>query len=483
MQLKSHYPSKTIYIIGIEGAGTSALARLYVDLGYQVLGSDEGDHFYNDVLQEKNINVFSHYQAKNLPLKLDWIVYSTSIKKDNPEYQEAQKRKIKMLSYPEAVANLFNQKLGLAVCGTHGKTTTTAFLAHIFKTANKNPQALVGSKVLNWGSNSLTGKGEYFIFEADEYQNKLKYYNPYAVILTSLDWDHPDFYPNFDMYQQVFIDFINKVSLTGWVVYNNDDSNVIEVIKKSVLKNNLISYGFHSESDYQIINRKVIQSDEENKWGESFQVINSEKNWKADFKLNLIGRHNILNATSAIVLAVKLGINISVIQKALRDFQGTVRRFEYKGNYKRAIIIDDYAHHPEEIRATIKTAREIFPQKSIYVFFHPHSFSRTQALLDDFAQSLSLADKIYILDIYGSVREKEGEVSSNNIVSLINKYQKEKAYMVGNLTMAQKKLEEIASPSQVIITMGAGDVWKIVPQNRKGKFKNNFFKYVKKYYH
>ncbi len=445
-----------IYIIGIEGAGTSALARMYADLGHEVMGSDNGDHFYADVLKEKNILVYSRYQAKNLPQNLTKVIYSTSIKKNNPEYQEAEKRKVKLLSYPEALAELFNQKIGLAICGTHGKTTTSALIAHILKESGKDPQAIIGSKVINWKANSLTGQGEYFVIEADEYQNKLRYYNPYAIVLTSLDWDHPDFYSSFKDYQQVFQGFISKIPKIGWLIYNNDDANVIKVAEKA---NRKISYGFHPESDYQITQRKNFLKLKEKKWGEFFTLKYKEKIW-GNFQINLLGKHNVSNASAAIVLANQIGINLIDIQRALKTFQGTVRRFEFVGEIKGALLIDDYAHHPEEIKATLQAARELFPQRMIRVIFHPHSFTRTEALLEEFAQSFNEADEVKILTIYGSAREEKGNVSAQDLVKAINRYQAGLAEYLPSLKSVTQFIQTTADNNQVILTLGAGDIWK-----------------------
>jgi UDP-N-acetylmuramate--alanine ligase len=185
---------ENIYFIGIEGAGTSALALMYKNMGYNVSGSDNGDRFYRKALVKNDIEVFEKYDSENIPKKVKNIVYSTSIKEDNPEYKKAKKDNLEMKSYPEALADIFNEKMGIAVCGTHGKTTTTAMLSQALKDLDLDPSAIVGSRVIEWKANSLTGKGEYFVIEADEYQNKLRHYNPWSVILTSVDYDHPDFY-------------------------------------------------------------------------------------------------------------------------------------------------------------------------------------------------------------------------------------------------------------------------------------------------
>lgn len=458
-----------IYIISIEGAGTSALAVIYKNLGYEVIGSDDGDHFYGDILERNGIKVFDTYDKKNIPEDVSKVVYSTCINPDNPELKEALKRKIPVLNYPNALAEIFNQKMGIAVCGTHGKTTTTAMLAVVFKELGLKPSALVGSKVRDWRGNSLAGSGDYFIIEADEYQNKLKSYNPWAVILTSVDYDHPDFYKTFNDYKQAFIDFVKKIPRHGFLVYCNDDIDVVKIAKMANCQK--ISYGFSEGSmckienfEFQINNFQI-----NNSVGQSFEVFYKDS-LLGKFRISLPGKHNVLNATAVIAMCHKLNLNELRISDALKTFRGTVRRFEYIGENKGAILIDDYAHHPEEIKTTLKTARNIFPQKNIITVFHPHSFSRTEALLTDFSQSFDNSNEVIVLDIYGSARESSGNVSSRDLVRLINRHSSQKAQYVPTIKEATEIIQEKMGENDLIISMGAGDVWHLT-HNLKNKYK------------
>lgn len=449
-----------IYIISIEGAGTSALAVIYKKLGYDVAGSDNGDHFYGDILKKNDIKVFDKYDAKNISKNVDKVIYSTCVNEDNPEFKEALDREIPMMSYPQALAEIFNEKMGIAVCGTHGKTTTTAMLATVFKELGLKPSALVGSKVKNWEGNSLAGAGDYFIIEADEYQNKLKNYNPWSVILTSIDYDHPDFYKTFDDYKQAFIDFVKRIPKHGFLVYCNDDSDVIAVAQNAHCQK--ISYGFSEGSmfkidnfDFQINNFQI-----NNSVGQSFEVFYKDESL-GKFKIALPGKHNVLNATAVIAMCHKFNLNNLRLADALKTFRGTVRRFEYIGEEKGAILIDDYAHHPEEIKTTLKTARNIFPQKNIITIFHPHSFSRTEALLSEFSQSFDNTNEVIVLDIYGSARETSGNVSSQDLVNLINRYNPKKAQYIATIPEVINFLKDKIGPNEIVISMGAGDVWQV----------------------
>ncbi|EKE21939.1 MAG: hypothetical protein ACD_7C00088G0008 [uncultured bacterium] len=452
--------NKKIYIISIEGAGTSALAVIYKNLGYEVSGSDNGDHFYGDILKRNNIEVFDSYDIENIPKNVYLAVYSTCVSKDNPELAELTRQGVPTLSYPEALAELFNQKMGIAVCGTHGKTTTTAILATVFKELGLKPSALVGSKVKDWKGNSLAGTGDYFIIEADEYQNKLKSYNPWAVILTSADYDHPDFYKTFDDYKQAFIDFVKKIPRHGFLVYCNDDSDVVEIAKQASCQK--ISYGFTEDSmckienfEFQINNFQI-----NNSVGQSFEILYKD-DLLGKFKIALPGKHNALNVAAAIALCHKLNLNSLRVADALKTFGGTIRRFEYIGESQGAILIDDYAHHPQEIITTLKTARNIFPQKNIITIFHPHSFTRTEALLTEFSQSFDNVNEVIVLDIYGSARETSGNVSSRDLVRLINRHDPQKARYVPTIEEAIEILKNKIGANDLIISMGAGDVWRV----------------------
>lgn len=353
-----------------------------------------------------------------------------------------------MMSYPEILAELFNQKYGIAVTGTHGKTTTSAMLANTLKELGEDLKAVIGSKVLNWSGNALNGKGKYFVIEADEFQNKLKMYDPKVVLLTNLDWDHPDTYPTFEDYKKAFEDFVTKIPETGFLVSCGDDKNVLEISKK--VKCPVLTYGFSKNCDYFISKAK----------GKNFSVeLKGEK--LGNFEIQLIGKHNILNAASVIAVCHKLNFDVENIRGALKNFKGTKRRFEYIGQKNGAILIDDYGHHPEEIKATLKGAKEIYPKKNITAVFHPHSYSRTEALLEEFSRSFSDADKVIVLDIYGSVREGSGQVNSRNLVDLINKENSGKAQYLPTISETVDFLKNKVSEKDVILCIGAGNVFEV----------------------
>ena len=480
---------KNIYIIGIEGAGTSALACILKAQGKNVAGSDEGNHFYWDVLKKKNIKVFHKFSKNNLKEafgnknKIDLVIYSTSIlPEQNEELKyiiEDKTSHLKALNYSQALGVIFNtSKFGIAVCGTHGKTTTTAMLATAMKAVGADPTALVGSKVFGWDGGILIGNSDYFIIEADEYQNKLQYYKPKAVILTSADYDHPDFFKTEEEYKQVFKDFVARIPKDGFLVAYAGDKNVVEISKSAQCK--VIFYDIDTNGTKKIRGSKAWLSECSNSETKSLAfsertnkgtVPNSHKRLQ---NLNLIlpGQHNLLNATATLKVIQKLGLNEQKAKIALGNFKGTARRFEIKGKYNGATIIDDYAHHPVEVQATLQAAKEKYPNKNIKCIFHPHTFTRTEALLDNFAKSFTDADEIYLLDIFGSAREKQGGVNSDDLVDAIKVYDKNKTIKnLHTISEATKYFQQNLQPNSILITMGAGDVY-LVGERLMKKFNN-----------
>lgn len=447
---------KKVYFIGIKGAGMAAIAEILNARKIFVSGSDTKEKFFTDEILKKNkIKYEEEFNEKNVPEDADLVIYSTAYnEKNNPEMREAKEKNLALISYPEALGMLFWEKMGIAVSGTHGKTTTTALLATAFQGAEADPEALVGSMVLDWKSSVLTGKGNYFIAEADEYQNKLQYYNPWSAVLTSCDFDHPDFFPTFNDYKNVFKSFVAKIPKHGFLVACGDEASVIEISQNA--KCEVLTYGFLESNEYKITNHELkLESNTQ-----SFSVYKNEEK-VGDFEIKLAGKHNVLNATAAIAVCHKLKFEMEKVKNALFGFQGTTRRFEFIGKKNGAILIDDYAHHPEEIKATLKAAREMYKYKNIIAIFHPHTFTRTKAFLEDFAQSFDEANKVIVIDIYGSAREVQGGVSSEELVNLINKYNPGKAQYIPTIEEVIENLSEKIGSKDVVISMGAGNVWEV----------------------
>jgi UDP-N-acetylmuramate--alanine ligase len=452
---------KKVYVIGIKGSGVIAVVEILQSMGIEITGSDTHEKFFTDeVLQRLGIKYIEGFSVGNIPNDADLILYSSSYNEENNvEMAEIKKRKLPTISYPEMVSELFNQKYGIAVCGTHGKTTTSAMLAFVMQQVGISPTAIIGSRVRQWGSNALIGKNEFFVLEADEFQNKLKFYEPKAAVLTSLDWDHPDTYPTFAEYKKAFSDFVAKIPKIGFLAVWGDSIDTSEVAKYCNAE--VIKYGFGEDNDVVISNKIQMTNDQIDKLKyQSFDVSYKNENL-GNFQIQLIGKHNVLNAVSVIIACYKLNLDMEKVREALQNFEGTSRRFEVVGQRNGAILIDDYGHHPEEIKVTLKGAREIYPEKNIIAVFHPHSYSRTEALLQDFAQSFDSVDQVLVLDIYGSARENTGAVSSKDLVNLINKYQHNKAEHIPTIDDAVEFLRDKITDNDVVITIGAGNVFEV----------------------
>jgi len=450
---------RKIHIVGIEGAGTSALATLYRRLGYEVTGSDDGDRFYASVLEREGIPVHASFSPEHVPEDADTLVYSTAFP-DNSEVSRARELGIRVLSYPEAVGEHTRLKKSLLVAGTHGKTTTSAMLAETLRLAGEDPSAIIGSRVRSWDGNALSGADGPFVLEADEYQDKLSYYHPFSAILTSVDWDHPDFFPDEESYRDTFRRFVSRIPLDGALVYCSDSESVSSVASTAECR--LIPYGFGDSASVRIVSHESVPASESGPEGVRQRFVIEEEGVSLGmFSLRLPGRHNATNAASVIALCRFLGVDTDAVRSALADFSGTARRSEYKGVYRGVPIFDDYAHHPEELRATISAFREAYPDRRLVAVFHPHTFTRTKALLSDFARAFDGADRVIVLDIYGSAREKAGGVSSADLVAGIDRLSPGKAEYVPTAASAVSILRDTLGKDDLLVTFGAGDVYRV----------------------
>ncbi len=466
---------KKVYMIGIKGVGMTMLAQFLAGRGVKVVGSDVEEKFMTDkALSSSKIKVKTPFSAANLESDVDLIIYSTAYNIDNnPEIKRALKIGVKLLSYPEALAAVFNSFYGIGVIGSHGKTTTTAWLGYVMQAAGLSPAVMAGAFVPQFDALSLVGHSDYLVAELDEYQNKLKYFQPRAAILNNVDYDHPDYFPDRVSYEQVFLDFIKKIPRQGFLVVNFDDPFIRRTAAVNC-RGRIISYGIGEVANYVAYNIKTQAGRQYFKvklgFGEADDNNDGDENFKnkdlGDFSIRLPGRHNIYNALGVIAASLELGIELFAVRKHLAEFIGTARRLEILGEFRGAIIIDDYAHHPTEIKASLAAVRELYPQKFLRLVFHPHTFTRTKALLEDFATSFNAADEVIILDIYGSAREKHGRIKSSDLVAEIKKKsnhtnKKQTVRYIPTLDECTYYLKENVGRGEVVLLMGAGDVFRI----------------------
>lgn len=467
--------ASNIYFIGIKGVGMTMLAQFLKAQGNNVSGSDVSEVFLTDkVLSDSKIKVFSSFSPDNIPLKSDLIIYSSAYtEKNNPELGFIKNNPsifsgIVLKSYAEALSEIFNLYYGISVCGSHGKTTTSAFLGYVLFKSGLKPNVLVGSRVPQFKGSSLIGSSQLFIAETDEYQNKLQFFNPKAVLLNNIDYDHPDFFKTEASYIKVFSDFVKKIPAAGFLVVNYDNEKAKKVAKSSVAK--IISYGIEKE-DEDNLNKKSNKVDYF-----AFNLKNKgiyqyfEVNDLGRFKIRLSGSHNVSNALAVIAACLELKVSLAEIKKHLAIFSGAERRTQVLGSYKGALFIDDYAHHPTEIKATLKALRKSYPKRKIITVFHPHTFTRTKALFKDFSESFVNSDELIILNIYGSAREKQGGTSSALLVKAIKSLnkkssvdflKKQKVQNIKTIPEVAKYLKDECTPNDLVILMGAGDVFRV----------------------
>ncbi|MFH0755533.1 MAG: UDP-N-acetylmuramate--L-alanine ligase [bacterium] len=414
--------AKSIHFIGIGGIGISAVARMFLLENKKVSGSDISESKVVKELKKFDAKIFIGHLASNIPKNIDLIIYTTAITQDNPELIEAKKRKIKIFTYPESLKEISKNKFTIAISGTHGKTTTTAMIAKIMIDAGLDPTVIVGSFLKDYESNFIAGKSKYFVVEACEYRKSFLNIKPTIALITNIDNDHLDFYKDIEDIQCAFKEFALQIKKGGHLIIN---------IKKNI---------------FNLENLKT-------------NIIHSKNYFENKLKLKAPGKHNKENASFAFAVADILGIDKMKARKSLEDFSGTWRRFEYKGKTKSgALVYDDYAHHPTEIKATLSGTREFFGKKKIFVVFQPHLYSRTKILLNDFAKVFKDADEIVLAPIYAAREKFDSSISSE---ILVKKTKNTKAISLNNFDEIEKYLLKKLKKENVLITIGAGDVYKI----------------------
>jgi UDP-N-acetylmuramate--alanine ligase len=451
---------KKIFFLGLKGVAMAGLAIISKKMGYEVTGSDEPQSFITDiVLKKHSIKCITSFDPDLITKDIDIFIYSAAHNGEkNPQTQQAKKMNIKIYNQAEYISKLLKEfKNTVAITGSHGKTTTSSLLAFLMIELGTNPSYLTGSSGFNNFPGGDFQKKDFFIFEADEYavdppnNNKIKlsYYYPDDIIITNIDFDHPDVYSSIKDSETTFIDFLKRGKN---VFYCQDNQLLSKAMQNNFIKNSF-SFGFDKNSYLKISSFSM------NKNGSVFNLTLGHYNL-GSFKTKLFGRDNVSNITGTVLYLLKKGFNVKDIKKALLLFTGPKRRFEKIYEVNNIILYDDYAHHPTEITSIIETCRKIFKNKKLVVLFHPHTYSRTKTFLSGFAQSLQLADYSIILPIFSSAREKyeEYKISSFDIV-------KSASGKVRNLKAVKSKdealniLSKIIKKGDVILTMGAGDVY------------------------
>ena len=436
---------QNIYFLGIGGIGMSALARYFHQKGCAVSGYDKTPSPLTKRLEEEGILIHYEDRPDLIPQEVDFVVLTPAIPSDSLELNYLREKNVRIIKRAEVLGDISRQCKSVAVGGSHGKTTVTAMITHLLNFADKKMSAFIGGIAKNIDSNVIIGdeNDEVVVMEADEFDRSFLQLTPYISIVTSIDADHLDIYGDKEQVVEGFNQFVNKTMTDGVVIYNSELPIVTD--------RNCLTYGFE---DADVMARDIRIEDGMTK----FNVVTKEGLDFGEYQMHLYGRHNVLNALSAIMTCFQLDVDMKVVREGLAAFQGVTRRFDIRMKNDKVCYIDDYAHHPEEIKATLRAARDIFPEKEMTVIFQPHLFSRTRDFMEEFADALSLADRLLLMEIYPAREKPMHGITSSVLLEKICCKEKQ-------LCSKDELLDTIKSiKPELLITMGAGDIDRFVPQ-------------------
>ena len=447
-----------IHFVGIGGIGMSGIAEVLLNLGYRVSGSDLKASPLTQRLAHFGAVTFEGHRAENIK-GAEVVVTSSAIAKDNPEVAEAHRLKIPVIQRAEMLAELMRLKYGIAIAGMHGKTTVTSMVAAVLAAGNLDPTVVVGGRVDALGSNARLGKSQYIVAEADESDRSFLKLSPILSVVTNIDREHMDTYHDMKDVEDTFVDFMDRVPFYGMIVACNDDEPLRALLPR--VRRRYVTYGKREGSDFRLVD---ATTELEPGMPKPLSRFGIEYNGKplGEFCLHVPGAHNILNATAAVAVGVGLEIPIYSIQYALETFRGVDRRFQLRGEVDGVRVVDDYGHHPTEIRATLEAARQVTEGK-IHVVFQPHRFTRTQALLEEFAGSFSNADHLFVLDIYPASEQAIPGITGELVAQKVAAHGRP-AVFVSSFADAVTMASSAAKPGDLIMTLGAGNVSQLGPQ-------------------
>jgi UDP-N-acetylmuramate--alanine ligase len=442
-----------IHFVGIGGIGMSGIAEVLLSLGqnFRVTGSDLKRSAITDRLASMGAIIWEGHRGEHIT-DADVVVCSSAVRDDNPEVAAARQRLIPVIPRAEMLAELMRlYRHGIAIAGTHGKTTTTSMIAHLMTKTSFDPAVVVGGRVASLGSNARLGRGEYIIVEADESDGSLLMLTPTIAVLTNIDSDHLDhFKGGIEEIKRCFTTFANSVPFYGTIVLCLDDQNVQAIIPE--ITRRTISYGLAAQAD---VSAWGIQLD--TNFGSEFTVRASGREM-GRMRLSVPGLHNVYNALAAVAVALDLNIEFEEIADALGEFRGAERRFQIKGEKAAVMVVDDYGHHPTEIKATLAAARTC--GRRVVTLFQPHRYTRTRDLMDDFARSFYGADVLLVADIYAASEDPIEGISSRALAEKIERFGHRHVEYVGPASGAATRLKEIVQPNDLVLTLGAGNVWQ-----------------------
>lgn len=441
---------RKIHFVGIGGIGMSGIAELLLNQGYQVSGSDLRETDTVRRLAELGGQIMLGHAAEHVE-GADVVVTSTAVKADNPEVAEAHRRHIAVIPRAEMLAELMRMKYGIAIAGTHGKTTTTSMMSVVLHHAGIDPTAVIGGKLDVFGSNAKLGRGKFLVAEADESDGSFMHLTPTIAVVTNIDTDHLDYYSGIEEIKGIFVDFVNKVPFYGRAVLCLEDPRIQEILP--AVKKRFNTYGLTSQADFYAEDIRQRQG------RTSFTAYcRGEELGRVSFRLP--GRHNVLNALAVIAVAHELEIPFPTVIGGFRNFGGLQRRFQVRQELNGIMLIDDYGHHPAEIRATLAAARDGWKRPVIAVF-QPHRFSRTASLFDEFLTAFYQADRVVITDVYAAGEEPIPGATGEALATGVREHGHKDVVYCGSLEEAGDYVGRHAQPGDMVITLGAGDVHKV----------------------
>lgn len=448
MSMKSKI--KKIHMVGIGGSGMNGIAEVLINLGYEVSGSDLVRSPVLERLETLGATVFTGHAAEHV-CDAQVVVRSSAVRDNNPELVEARELGVPIIPRAEMLAELMRLKTGVAVAGTHGKTTTTSLLATIFMEAQLDPTVIIGGRLNAYGANAMLGQGAYLIAEADESDGSFLCLLPLLSVVTNVDADHLDFYKGLDEIRDSFVTFMNSVPFYGLNVVCGDDPGVQSILPR--IRRPVLTYGFGPDN---ALRAEVITCE----GGSRFRVYRDDALW-GEVSLAHPGRHNVLNALAAIGVAEEAGVSKEDIIRGLGAFAGVGRRFEHKGERNGVLVVDDYGHHPTEIAATLETAKACYPDRRLVVAFQPHRFSRTQALFGEFSKVFEPADQLLLTEIYPASEAPIPGVSGQSLAQAVRQVSSTPVNFYENFDELSAGLDEILLPGDLFLTLGAGSIWTV----------------------
>lgn len=443
-----------IYFVGIGGIGMSGIAELLLSLGYRVSGSDLKLSAITDRLSSLGATIFKGHGADQID-GVDVLVTSTAIASDNPEVVEARKRGIHTIPRAEMLAELMRIKYAIAVSGAHGKTSTTCMVAAILNQAGLDPTVVIGGLLKNIGTNAFHGKGEYIVAEADESDGSFLKYAPAIAAVTNIDLEHLDFYKDIEDIKDNFVKFINSVPFYGLAVLCLDNEHIQDILPRLTVR--YTTFGLSAQADLQA---RAIGF----RGRKGFFTVVYKKETLGEITLNLAGKHNISNALAAIAVALELNVDFDLIKQALERLEGVKRRLEIKGEKNGITVMDDYGHHPTEVKATLAAVRESWPEKRVVVVFQPHRYTRTRALFDEFTRAFYQSDRLLVLPIYAASERPIQGVDSQKLCNGIKDHGHKNVACVKDFETCLSVLSGTLEKGDLVLTLGAGDVYNLGEQ-------------------